>query len=335
MDLSFKDKINKILQMDCLEYLKELPDKCIDLVLIDPPYNIKVADWDNWKNPQDYINWLGNVFLECERVLKDNGSFYFWHNDFLQIVELQNYINKNTKFVFNSIISWVKPNFRNFAWRNRTENSNLRTWFNIQEYCLYYTFQDSGTGLKDIYSRKDCFVSVREYMRQEKVKLKNFKNFKNDAEFNIFVNNITNTSSVVSRHYFADNQWVFPTEAIYKKLQTSGFFQKPYEELRAEYEELRAKFNIKNGENINNVWYSKVKQNTSKYHICEKPQDLLMKIINTSSNENDVVLDCFMGSGSTALACIETNRNFLGCEISEKYCEIANERIKIRKNVIL
>ena len=51
-------------------------------------------------------------------------------------------------------------------------------------------------------------------------------------------------------------------------------------------------------------------------------------LIENSSNENDIVLDCFMGAGSTGIACIETNRNFLGIEIDKKYYDIAMERIK-------
>lgn len=60
---------------DCLEHLKNIPDKSINLVLTDPPYNIKKADWDNIP---DYINWCGKWLLECQRVLKDNGSLYFF-----------------------------------------------------------------------------------------------------------------------------------------------------------------------------------------------------------------------------------------------------------------
>jgi DNA modification methylase len=327
-----EDKLNKIIQMDCLEYLKSLPDGCVNLCFIDPPYNISHAKWDKWKCQKEYVNWLGSVFLECQRVLKDNGSFYFWHNDFQQMAELQHWISQNTKFVFNSMISWVKPNFRNMAWQGRTENSNLRSWFNIQEYCLYYTFEDSGTGLNDIYDRKDCFVSIKEYMCTEKKKLKEAKGFLTDAKFNEFINKITETSSVVSRHYFANSQWTFPVKHLYEKLQTTGFFQKPYEELRSEYEELRARFNIQNGQDYNNVWYSKEDNGNKskingKLHTCEKPQDLLQKIILTSSNENDIILDCFAGSGSLAQACLETNRNFLCCERDEGYVKIANDRL--------
>ena len=97
MDLN--KEIN-LIQGDCLEKMKEIPDKSINLVLIDPPYNINKAEWDKWKTVDAYVEFMGQVFLECQRVLKDNGSFYFFHNDFLQIVELQNFINKNTNFIF-------------------------------------------------------------------------------------------------------------------------------------------------------------------------------------------------------------------------------------------
>ena len=50
-------------------------------------------------------------------------------------------------------------------------------------------------------------------------------------------------------------------------------------------------------------------------------------LINKSSNPNDTVLDCFMGSGSTGVACMETNRNFIGIELDPKYYEIAGQRI--------
>ena len=63
-------------------------------------------------------------------------------------------------------------------------------------------------------------------------------------------------------------------------------------------------------------------------HITPKPVDLLEYIIKTSSNENDIVLDCFMGSGSTGVACKHTNRKFIGIEIDEKYYELAKKRIE-------
>lgn len=66
----------------------------------------------------------------------------------------------------------------------------------------------------------------------------------------------------------------------------------------------------------------------NKHHPTEKPIDLMRMYVLNSSNENDVVLDPFMGAGSTGIACAETNRKFIGIEIDEKYFKIAKRRLK-------
>ena len=68
-------------------------------------------------------------------------------------------------------------------------------------------------------------------------------------------------------------------------------------------------------------------------HPTQKPVELLKYLIEKSTNENDVVLDSFMGSGSTGVAAKELNRNFIGIELDEKYFNIAKERIKNAEKV--
>ena len=63
-------------------------------------------------------------------------------------------------------------------------------------------------------------------------------------------------------------------------------------------------------------------------HSTQKPVALLEYLIKTYTNENDVVLDNCMGSGSTGVACVNTNRNFIGIELDENYFKIAKERIE-------
>ena len=65
-----------------------------------------------------------------------------------------------------------------------------------------------------------------------------------------------------------------------------------------------------------------------KLHITQKPLDFIQKLVTNSSNEGDTVLDCFMGSGTTGVACVNTNRNFIGIELDENYFNIAKERIE-------
>ena len=64
------------------------------------------------------------------------------------------------------------------------------------------------------------------------------------------------------------------------------------------------------------------------FHPTQKPIALLEYLINTYTNENDIVLDNCMGSGSTGVACINTNRKFIGIELDKNYFEIAKERIR-------
>lgn len=65
-----------------------------------------------------------------------------------------------------------------------------------------------------------------------------------------------------------------------------------------------------------------------KIHPSEKPLDLISHMIRNSSNFGDTVLDCFMGSGTTAIACLETNRNYIGFEIDKNYYELLKNRIE-------
>ena len=67
--------------------------------------------------------------------------------------------------------------------------------------------------------------------------------------------------------------------------------------------------------------------NGNNLHDTEKPVDLMKILIENSSTENELVLDPFMGIGSTGVACVNANRNFIGIELDEKYFNIAKERI--------
>ena len=65
-----------------------------------------------------------------------------------------------------------------------------------------------------------------------------------------------------------------------------------------------------------------------RYHPCQKNLDLIISLILRHSNENDIVLDPFIGGGTTAVACINSNRNFVGFEMDKNYYQVALNRIK-------
>ena len=330
------DKHYELYLGDCLIELKKIEDKTIDLILIDPPYNIgKDKKWDKWKTVDAYVEFMGQVFKECQRVLRDNGSFYFFHNDFLQIVELQNWINKNTNFVFKQLITWNKihEDFKNHGYvQQRLSIDMMRNYYNgFTEYCLYYTFQDE-TGLSKVMLDVNNFKTLRDYFKY--IQLEIGLNKKQIIE------KVGQKADHCFRH--SSSQWDLPTKETYNQLidtfnidKYKGF--KTYEELRQEYEELRQEYeefrytfnNCVVKENLrgnSNVWlYPPAKKQG---HITPKPVEMLEHIIKTSSNEGDIVLDCFMGSGSTGVATLNTNRRFIGIELEEKYFNIAKNRIE-------
>ena len=75
----------------------------------------------------------------------------------------------------------------------------------------------------------------------------------------------------------------------------------------------------------------KIVSDKEKVHPAQKPTKLIEDLILGFSNENDTILDCFMGSGSTGVACVNTNRNFIGIELDKGYFDIAEKRIEEAK----
>lgn len=81
------------------------------------------------------------------------------------------------------------------------------------------------------------------------------------------------------------------------------------------------------GKRISDVWQFPRVKPKEQTHQNQKPVDLLKQAIEKSSDEGAVVFDGFMGSGSTGVACVNTNRRFIGIELDDKYFEIAKQRI--------
>tara|TARA_R100001460_G_scaffold10763_4_gene25389 strand:+ start:299 stop:1036 length:738 start_codon:yes stop_codon:yes gene_type:complete len=79
---------------------------------------------------------------------------------------------------------------------------------------------------------------------------------------------------------------------------------------------------------VDDIWEIKRQRNNIKNHAATFPEDLVRKIIENFSDENDTILDCFLGTGTTAVVAKKLNRNFVGMEISPKYVEITKDRLK-------
>lgn len=343
-------KLNKIYNMDCLEGVKLIPDKSIDLICIDPPYNIGKDKWDKWKSVEDYVEWMGKVFKECERVLKDTGSFYWFHNDFEQIVELQYWLKRNTKFVFRNFIVWNKK----FKGCNSEAYLDIaiatdknRTYRKFAEYCLFYTFDDV-TDLDYSHIALEVYKPIRDYIQnmldksgykwKDKVIVDTFLN-------NGFGKNYFNARQIAQNKLNTNySQFRLMSEKEYDVLMPLLKFDRTYQDLKQEWDALnkeyrrcRKEYKKENKNKLQQMRYTFNKQKnhsvweyqtpSNKLHICEKPVNMIEDIIKTSSNEGDVVLDLFMGSGTTAVACINTKRNYIGFEQNVDYYNTCTNRL--------
>ena len=98
--------VDKIYNQDCLVTMLGLEDNSVDLVILDPPYNVNAADWDR---VEDYLPWMKSVLTESHRVLKPSGSLYLWgmtkNNDFLRLKLWMD--DTDTVYSFKNWIVWV------------------------------------------------------------------------------------------------------------------------------------------------------------------------------------------------------------------------------------
>jgi site-specific DNA-methyltransferase (adenine-specific) len=326
-DLTYPDDfIDKIICGDCLDVVKELPDKSIPLIIADPPYNIGKAAWD--KIP-DYLNWCGSWIKAVERVMTDNGSLYIFHNDMPVIARLMAWIEDNTDLVFKQMITWCKITPENGFAQQRLSNGAMRNYYNgFTEYILFYAFDDptGAEQLSETYSRLN---PMAKYLREE-IERSGVMHKKITALFP------SATGGMTGCLFNWLNGLNFPTEAQYEKIREYlnareyKYLRREYEDLRREYEDLRRTFNptwvISDLFGNSNTWF--YPSSTSADHPTQKPIDLIVNIILHSSNEGDLILDPFAGGGTTAITAIKTDRHYIGIEQEQKYVDIANERIR-------
>jgi site-specific DNA-methyltransferase (adenine-specific) len=241
-----------LIQGDCLEKMKDIPDKSIDMILADLPYGETGNKWDKKLD-------FKLLFNEYRRIIKENGCIA---------------LNGTIKFGFELI---------NIA-------SDLYKYEWIWE-------KDNGTNAPNV----------------------NYQPFRVHEYIFIFgKGRVTNGSRIPMK---------------YSPQKTEG---KPYCQKSG-----RISDNWKGGlnniitNNIDGQRHPKTIQHFNRdkdgLHPTQKPVALMEYLIKTYTNENDLVLDNCMGSGSTGVACLNTNRNFIGIELDEKYFEIAKNRIENHK----
>jgi len=298
----------QLIHGDCLIESDKIESGSVDLILTDLPYgvvkmkesagNYKVLNtaetWDKAIEPK-------SIYEIANRILRKNGKMILFSQEPYTSRMITEAI-PNVPFSYRAV--WEKNDFANGLGVNKAMVSFYedilifsKTHDLERSHPLidYFTGELSNTGM-------------------------------NQSDINKLLGN------KMGGHYFTNGvQFCTPTEPNYKKLQETGYFQKPYEEIKAIDEQFKKQF-----ASTFNLWEGnkyksnilKYKKDYNGYHPTQKPVLLLEDLVKTFSNENDLVVDLTMGSGSTGIACLNTKRNFIGIEKDDKYFEVAKKRIE-------
>ena len=305
-----------------------------DLCFTDPPYGMRKESEGIENDNLNYDKllefnkeWVINSFLQ----LKDNGSWYCWGTDEPLMDIYSDIIKpmiKENKVTFRNLITWDKG-------CGQGQNSdNARSYAIADEKCLFVM-----CGVQGFSNNKDSYFEgwepIRSYLANEMERL-NLK----DKD----IASLLGISRTGVSHWAKKGQWAFIPEKHYKVLQKEyGGFQKEYRILKEEYYSTRSYFDNKH-DNFNNVWHfervdGSQKQNAGG-HCTPKPIALCSRAIKSSCPKKGLVIDLFLGSGSTLITCEQIERRCYGVEVQEKYCELVitrwlNYMIKENKDIIL
>ncbi len=246
--------LNKIILGNNVEILSQLPEKSVDLIFADPPYNLQLKNelyrpnqtkvngvddsWDKFDSMKEYDEFTKQWLSACRRVLKDDGTIWVigsYHN-----IYRVGAIMQNLGFWFLNDIVWIKtnpmPNFKGTRFNNAHETLIWAAKNKNSKYTFHY---------------------------------KAMKAFNDDKQMR--------------------SDWYIPIASGKERLKD------------------------KDGKKI---------------HSTQKPAELLLRIILSTSNVGDIILDPFMGSGTTGAVAKRLGRNFIGIEKEEKYVKEAIKRIE-------
>lgn len=317
-------EINKIYNSDWMN--NGLPDQSVDLIIADPPYFEILGDFDFiWDSFDDYLKDVEKWAIECKRVLKDNGTL-FWYGDDKRIAYAQIIFDKHFNLLNNLV--WHKG--ENFMGLNKSEG--LRSFAPCTERILMYSSKEQdATGLQ--YVEKE-FVAPRNPFAIELKKSREKKSvsIKDVAEYGKFYGNVNHGGAVTNweKGYNVPlkEQWKTLCEFLPIERREYEDLRREYEDLRKEYEELRRPFS--NFLDLNEVmrFNNESSLHTEYKHPTRKPTKLTRALMLTCSKADALVLVPFAGSGTECAMAQKENRNFIGFEIDEKYHEVAMNRLK-------
>jgi len=320
---------------DCLIESDKIESGSVDLILTDLPYGTmegqsKTGIYHNGeeKHQWDSIIDTDKIMQIADRILRPNGRMILFAQEPFT-TELITKAIPNIPFNYKAI--WVKD--------------TLGSFMRSKKALLYRTEDILMFQKRHIKDDNELRHPLRNWLKETQEKNNVFwygKEIQNLYLESGIAKNIQ-SAKVIAAHKLDWNykQIQNLNKKHYDLLQPLLKWDKSYEEIEMVYKTFRENLlyveNEKYPSTFNlseNVKYKdnifEYKRDKDGYHPTQKPVLLLEDLIKTFSNENDLVVDLTMGSGSTGVACKNTNRNFIGIEKDEGYFKIAEQRINAR-----
>ncbi|MGB8646122.1 MAG: site-specific DNA-methyltransferase [Anaerolineae bacterium] len=246
---------------NAIVWLGSLPDKSVDLIFADPPYNIKKADWDVFESQQEYVNWSIEWIEQAARILKPTGSLYICgFSEILADLKLP--------------ASKLFRGCRWLVWHYKNKANLASDWGRSHESILHFRKSNKVTFNADAI-RIPYGNHTLKYPAHPQAETSQYGKERNK-------------SHVWQPH----PNGAKPKDVIEIPTTCNGMHEKTP-------------------------------------HPTQKPEELLRKIVLASSNPGDLVVDPFLGSGTTAVVCEQLQRRWKGCDLSPEYCQWAAERIEL------
>jgi DNA modification methylase len=314
---------------DCEEVLRKFLDECVDLVYTDPPffseegYEILWHDGferrafeDRWKGGiNNYLAWMEPKLMECYRVLKANGSMYL-HCDFHADAYLRVLMDR----IFGG------KNFKNeIVWQRTNAHPNAgKSFGRLHDVILFYTKSSNYIWNMQYTPHTDSHVSAS----YRNVEPKTGRRYAlRDLTASVYHASSGQVYTWKGKKPPASRVWAHSKEEM-EKLDKEGkiaYSKKGYPRLKLYLDESL-------GVPLQDIWTDiRPVQSQAKERLgypTQKPEVLLERIIKTSSNPMDIVLDPFCGCGTAIVVAHKLGRRWVGIDISPTACDLMENRMR-------
>ena len=280
---------------DCLEVMKSIPDGIVDLVIADPPcYKAIGEKWEYlWRTEKDYLDWTLKWLSEASRTLRCGGTLYC--------------------FGYFRMLALIVPHLKRLGLELRQQivvNRGLRS-ISGRATRNYRMFPNTAESI--LFAIKDNKRFIKPFFKERQKELGLSAKQINDA-----LGVKSNGGGMWSLYTGRNICEQFPKKEMWDRLTEILKFDLPYGKVAQT-------FNPQVG--FGDVWDDIDFYDEERYHPTQKPQKLLRRLIEASTNEGDTVFDPFCGCGSVPIASMELGRKCIAVEIDRKYLRLAKWRI--------